>query len=117
METVIFIIRKSDNSFRSYSILKHDKEKVDEIISNFNKREDNKDRAEIVTDPHVIAAITCKDSDDTIKSHSADVKETFSRLRNETEDQFRCIANSIERMMEYIQEKIEDRAADTKETV
>lgn len=117
MESVVFIIRKSDNKFISYNILKQSQDKSLETIANFNKREGNKDRAELISDPHVIAAILHKDSTDTIKSYFSDVKDECDRLKKELQDNIRCVENFVERMVEYVQEKIEDAPQDTKETV
>lgn len=108
MEIVVFIIRKSDNSFRSYNILKQSHEKAVEAVANFNKVEGKEDRAEIITDPHVVAAILAKDSRDTIKSYFAEVKEECDRLKKELQDNIRCVENSLERMVEYAEEKFED---------
>ena len=39
MESVVFIIRKEDNTFVNYNILKQSQEKAAEAVANFNKRE------------------------------------------------------------------------------
>src|SRR4030042_5218157 len=108
MKTVVFIIKKDDNSFVNYNITKQPLEQITKTVESFNNKDGNTQRAEIITDPHVIAAILRKDSIDTIESYCNDVKENCDRLRNYLDEQCRSIDNNVESMMEYVKEKMEE---------
>ena len=106
MDTVVFIIRKENNSFVSYQIIKgKSPEQAADALANFNKRESNNDRAEIVTDQHVIDAILRKESIDTVKSYAEDFQDTIRSFRNEVDDLFGRMAQNIENVLDYIKEK------------
>jgi hypothetical protein len=105
MDVVVFYIDKETNNFKSYHVAKNmNLDKVAVAVENYNKRENSKDRAEIVSDQHVIDAILRKDSIDTIKGYAEEFRETIQQHRNETDYLYSRIAQYIESVLDYIKE-------------
>ena len=115
MEYVIFFVGKDSNEFKSYQVIKNKTEQeINTIVSLYNSKEDRKETVCIVTDKHVVAAIVKKDSYDTIRSCSKNVKEIIDEMKSEVHEWLESVEASVDSMIEFIKDK-QDAPQDTVE--
>lgn len=102
-KTVIFFIKKVDNSFNSYRILEENADELKEGLLKYNGDSFRTNRAEIVTDQHVIDAIILKDSIGSIKNLLEDWRNDLNSCRQEMSN----MEYHIEQVEGFIKEHFE----------
>lgn len=99
-EYVIFFIDRETNNFKSYQIFKDkSKEELEKSVANYNN-EPKKDKAVIVEDPIVIAAICSRESTKSLKSILREFKDDVEDLRG----MLSSLENYIERVERDVRE-------------
>jgi len=102
---VVFMVTKDTGEFIRYHIVLNKTEnELSEIILKHNSDDSKKDRAYIVTVPHVVAALEHKESAQSVKDYAKDVKEGINDLMDVIRDGVRSLETLVESMCEFIKD-------------